>query len=208
MANEGASSVLIRRCSRSKLCGSCWIVRTLFDTVIEIAPPSCSHELHEPLEEPMHRQKTLPRQARRSRSVATASASFVGDEGKLETGSARPVWRLYHLDCRNLEFGGIHLTGPAAAVGAHEPPIAQPPAPGVARSRAGEAVGPSQPLQVVQAVRVAPEPGLELAHGPRVVHASTRSVHPLSLVRLNGYPRLELSYVGGNAPLLSGIEAG
>ena len=69
--------------------------------------------------------------------------------------------------------------------------IAQPPATIVAAVRASEASGPSQPLQVVQTVRIGAEPGLELAHGPRIVRASTRVIHRLSLhsVRLNGYPR-------------------
>ena len=58
----------------------------------------------------------------------------------------------------------------------------------VGSSRAGEAGGPPQPLQVVQAVRIGPEPGLELAHGPRIVSAGTRVIHHLSLHRLSGDP--------------------
>src|SRR5664280_1004590 len=55
--------------------------------------------------------------------------------------------------------------------------IRQPPATSVAAVWADEAVRPAQPLQVVQAVGVSPEPGLELAHGSRVVHADAGAVH-------------------------------
>ena len=45
---------------------------------------------------------------------------------------------------------------------------------------------PLKPLQVVQAVRVGPEPGLEIAHGPRKVRPSARVIHYLSLHRSSG----------------------
>ena len=61
--------------------------------------------------------------------------------------------------------------------------LAQPPASVVAALRADEASGPPQPLQVVQAVRIGAEPGLELAHGPRIVRASMRAIHRPSLHR-------------------------
>ena len=69
-----------------------------------------------------------------------------------------------------------------------EATIPQPPAPEAA-VRAGKATRPTQPLQVVQTVRISPEPGLELAQGPRIVRASVRVSHDLSLpyLRLNGY---------------------
>ena len=72
---------------------------------------------------------------------------------------------------------------PAAAPGAPVASIAQPPASVVAALRADEASGPPQPLQVVQAVRIGAEPGLELAHGPRIVRASMRAIHRPSLPR-------------------------
>jgi len=51
----------------------------------------------------------------------------------------------------------------------------------VAAALTSEAGGPSQPLQVVQAVRIGPEPGLELADGSRIVRASARVIDPGSL---------------------------
>jgi hypothetical protein len=65
----------------------------------------------------------------------------------------------------------------AAAPGALEPSVGQPPAPILAASWANEAGGPSQPFQVVQTIGISPEPGLELAHRPRVVLARARIVH-------------------------------
>ena len=53
----------------------------------------------------------------------------------------------------------------------------------VAASRADEARRPPQPLQVIHAVRIGAEPGLELAHGPRIVRASTRAIHRSSFYR-------------------------
>src|ERR1039457_6903446 len=78
-----------------------------------------------------------------------------------------------------------------AAAAALESAITQPP-PARAACRAGETALPAQPLQVIQAVRVRPEPRLELARRPRVVHAATRLIHALRLLRLNGYPGVAL----------------
>ena len=58
---------------------------------------------------------------------------------------------------------------------------------------AGEAGGPSEPLQVVDAIRIGPEPRLKLANGPRRVRASPRVIHPHSLLRFNGYPHTGLT---------------
>ena len=41
----------------------------------------------------------------------------------------------------------------------------------------GESARPAQPLQVVQAVRVGTEPGLELARHPRRVNSGARLIH-------------------------------
>src|ERR1035437_2950839 len=64
--------------------------------------------------------------------------------------------------------------GAATAARAHDTTITQPPAPIVAAARTDEAIRPAQPLQVVQAIRIGPEPGLQLADRCRVVHARTR----------------------------------
>jgi len=65
--------------------------------------------------------------------------------------------------------GARRHRGTAAAPRTHDATVAQPPAADSAARRAGETVGPPQPLQVVQAVRVGLEPDLELANGSRVV---------------------------------------
>ena len=72
---------------------------------------------------------------------------------------------------------------------AHQSTITQPPS-AVAAPRAGKASWPSQPFQVVQAIRIAAKPCLKLALRPRVVRTSTRVFHPISLLRLDGYPIL------------------
>ena len=57
--------------------------------------------------------------------------------------------------------------------------------------RADEAFWPAQPVQVVQAVSVRREPGLELPRGTRVAPACPgcpEIIHPLRLVRSDGYP--------------------
>ena len=62
----------------------------------------------------------------------------------------------------------------------------------MATARTDEAVGPPQPFQVVPAVRVGPEPGLELANRPRLVLATARIRHGQKMreLRLNGYPQI------------------
>src|SRR4029077_15087336 len=61
--------------------------------------------------------------------------------------------------------------------------------------RENEAGRPSQPFQVVEAVRISREPSLKLPKGLRVVHAGEESSHASSIgqVRLNGYPGRVLS---------------
>src|SRR5271168_4124371 len=51
----------------------------------------------------------------------------------------------------------------------------------MATGRADEAVRPSQPFQVVEAVRISREPSLKLPKGPRVVDAGEGSLHPSSI---------------------------
>src|SRR5262249_4184586 len=70
------------------------------------------------------------------------------------------------------------------------PAITEPPAPRVSAGRAGETTRPAHPVQVVQAVCISAEPGLELASRPRVMGADTRLLHTPSLLRLSKSPRL------------------
>src|SRR5690242_14414830 len=70
------------------------------------------------------------------------------------------------------------------------PAITEPPAPRVSAGRAGETTRPAHPVQVVQAVCISAEPGLELASRPRVMGADTRLLHTPSLLRLSKYPSL------------------
>jgi hypothetical protein len=74
----------------------------------------------------------------------------------------------------------------AAAPGALEPSVVQPPASVVAACGAHKPGRPAQPFQVVQAVVVGPEPRLELAHRPWVVLAGARVVHGGSLHHRSG----------------------
>src|SRR5271154_1588213 len=59
----------------------------------------------------------------------------------------------------------------------------------MATGRADEAVRPSQPFQVVEAVRISREPSLKLPKGPRVVDAGEGSLHPSS-IRLSPVKRI------------------
>ena len=59
----------------------------------------------------------------------------------------------------------------------------------MAAARTGEALRPPEPVQIVEAIRIGPEPRLELTHRPRIVLSSARLLHTSSLLRLNGYPR-------------------
>ena len=66
--------------------------------------------------------------------------------------------------------------------------LAERPALAVAAARTGEALRPPEPVQIVEAIRIGPEPRLELTHRPRIVLSSARLLHTSSLLRLNGYP--------------------
>src|SRR5258708_22077139 len=83
--------------------------------------------------------------------------------------------------------------------GEHEAAIAEPPASAVAALRAHEPLWPSHPLEVVETVGIGTEPSVELAHGPRVVHAATGPGHPANLLRLNGDPQRRLCRAGDYA---------
>src|SRR5208337_4479187 len=71
----------------------------------------------------------------------------------------------------------------------------------MATGRADEAVRPSQPFQVVEAVRISREPSPKLPKGLRVVDAGEGSLHPSGIrqVRLNGYPRRRLCRLAAGA---------
>jgi len=60
---------------------------------------------------------------------------------------------------------------------AHEPTITQAPATSLATVRTRETRWPTEPLQIVEAVSIGSEPGLDLACRSRVVHAGTQSTH-------------------------------
>ena len=69
--------------------------------------------------------------------------------------------------------------------------IGDSPPPGAPAPRTDEALGPTQSLEVVQAVvGIRSEPSLELPDGPRVAHADPElgRLHILSLVRSDEYP--------------------
>ena len=88
--------------------------------------------------------------------------------------------------------------GTVPAPGAHQSAVAEAPRCVVATDQACEARRPPQPLQVVQAVLVALEPCLELAHGSRIVRTGARAIHRPSAhrgLRLNGYPRSGLCHI-------------
>src|SRR5664280_1649890 len=97
-----------------------------------------------------------------------------------------------------VEQGARGHRGTRPAAGALVPAITDRPPTGVVAARAHEAVRSAQPLQVVQAVGVGREPGLELPGRPRVVVAGPRlpHVHAAIIVRSAEYPRLPLSLIG------------
>jgi len=67
--------------------------------------------------------------------------------------------------------------GPPLAPRTLIPAIAQPPAPRVPARRAGETARPAQPVQIIQAIGVSAEPGLQLACRPRVVPTRPWMLH-------------------------------
>ena len=78
---------------------------------------------------------------------------------------------------RALKDGARRDRGPAAAARAHDAPVAERPALAVAAARTGEALRPPEPVQIVEAIRIGPEPRLELTHRPRIVLSSARLLH-------------------------------
>src|ERR1700761_7165779 len=90
---------------------------------------------------------------------------------------------------RAIEDRACRHRGTPMTASALIPAITEPPAPRVTAGRAGETTRPAHPVQVVQAVCISAEPGLELASRPRVMGADTRLLHTPSLLRLSKYPR-------------------
>ncbi|MBU2602362.1 MAG: transposase, partial [Actinobacteria bacterium] len=64
-------------------------------------------------------------------------------------------------------------------------------------------------VQIIQAVGIGPEPSLKLAHGPRVMSASTRVIHLVIVpeLRLDGYPLCALCRHRHKAHLLRDFTA-
>jgi transposase len=96
------------------------------------------------------------------------------------------------------------MSGARTSPRALEPAVAQSPATGVAAVRTDEPGGPAQPLEVVQTVRVGPEPCLQLADRARVVHARARMIHKPRLLRLDGYPQFPLCRARHNGKKING----
>lgn len=76
----------------------------------------------------------------------------------------------------------------------------------VAATRADESSEPAHQLQVIEAVRIGGEPGLELAARPRLVLAGTRGGHSPILLRLNGDPHRLMSALSPVARLTAITE--
>src|SRR5262249_61761328 len=102
------------------------------------------------------------------------------------------------------EQGARRHRRPLAAGRALTPAIGHRPSACMPALRADEAAGPPQPLQVVQAVSIGREPGLELSSGSRVVHTRTEFgsglAHAHSLVRSDEYPYVRLSLLMAARP--------
>jgi hypothetical protein len=77
----------------------------------------------------------------------------------------------------SIKDGACDYGCPPSAACTLESAVTKPPPPWEATGRADKASGPPQPFQVVQAVSVGLEPGLEIAKGFRVVEANARTVH-------------------------------
>src|SRR5699024_2015280 len=90
---------------------------------------------------------------------------------------------------------GTHVTGAALP-----PPIGQPPPRAVPALDAAHAIGPPQPLQVIQAVRLRTKPRLKLPQRCRVMHARSGITHPSRLLRLAGAPYGSISCRAGRWP--------
>ncbi|MBU2602363.1 MAG: PAS domain S-box protein, partial [Actinobacteria bacterium] len=62
-------------------------------------------------------------------------------------------------------------------------------------------------VQIIQAVGIGPEPSLKLAHGPRVMSASTRVIHLVIVpeLRLDGYPLSTVIMEAGRVTGMNGV---
>ena len=75
-----------------------------------------------------------------------------------------------------VEDGARRQRGPGAATAALDPAVTKPPATSMTATWADEPVRPAQPLQVIQAVLIGPEPGKELPSRARIVRASLTGI--------------------------------
>lgn len=98
-------------------------------------------------------------------------------------GSKMPTDRKPNREWRTspVKNGACHHGCAATTSGAHEPSVAKSPSCLMATRRADEATRPSQPLQVIQAVRISREPRLKLPKGLGVVCAGVGTFHYPSL---------------------------
>src|SRR6266545_3170110 len=128
----------------------------------------------------------------RVRADLERAVQALGGDAVLLRGE-HPAGREPHGERRSpaIEEGPCRHRGPATAGGTLVAAIGDRPSASVTAPGAGEALGPPQPVQVVQAVSVGREPGLELPCGPRVVQArpGLECIHALSLVRSDEYPQ-------------------
>src|SRR6266511_1520453 len=143
----------------------------------------------------------------RVRADLERAVQALGGDAVLLRGE-HPAGREPHGERRSpaIEEGPCRHRGPATAGGTLVAAIGDRPSASVTAPRADEALGPPQPVQVVQAVGVGREPGLELPDGPRVVPARPgleRTIHALSLVRSDEYPPTLLMRIPGSTRSLT-----
>src|SRR5262249_4394945 len=79
------------------------------------------------------------------------------------------------------EVGGGGRGGGRGGAAALDPAIPEPPPARVLAAGAAESVRPAQPLQVIQAIIVGPEPGQQLPQRTRIVGTRHRHRHASSL---------------------------
>jgi hypothetical protein len=104
-----------------------------------------------------------------------------------------PAGREPHGERRppTIEQSACRYRGPGAARPALVAVIRETPPAGLSAPRTDEAVGPAQPVQVVQAVGIGRKPGLELSRRPGVVpsRSGLELIHATRLVRSDEYPQ-------------------
>lgn len=78
---------------------------------------------------------------------------------------------------RPIKDSACRHRGPAAVIPAHEPTVAQSPTTNAAALRTGEVRWPSQPLRIIQAIRISVGPCRESVQEPGVMLTSFRSLY-------------------------------